>query len=241
MKVEAAPSRRILIVLTGVITQQPVTFTELVKTLPVSRSGVWHALETLTEMNWIIKRNGDGAYRVSENMSTLLRGFETPTHGSDLATGVVRRLKAVGFDAEYGQFTSLGHFQILDSSRALAYGEQSLSMVTDDMCLAAQALMPMSELLQHLREFQEFARPEDQMAIHRGEHAQITTKVRQEQIAWSADNLAFSVGAGQSHGASGAIRIYCGSNTTDSLESAARSVPKTGDLQQLRQWIDGEL
>ncbi len=189
-----APTLRILLVAEAIADDGPLTLVELTQKLKFSRGAIWRALDTLRGQGWVRMRAGDSAFEMCSALVARLSNARPSLPALEANLHLFQRLAATGpVHVDFGHFPETGRFSIVESTRKSAYTAAHLSLVDDDLAIAAQLTLPPPVLVTHLRAFMVTA-PEDQRrVITSGEHGRSIAKLRDIGHLWADDRSVIAI------------------------------------------------
>lgn len=191
-----APTQRILSVVEAISTRGPITLVGLCAILPISRAAIWRALDTLRVMGWIRMRAGDHAFEMRSDMLARLHSGHCSNPAVEAIAPIFDQLANFGpVHVDLGGFADTGVFHILESTRKQFYDAPSaaLSLVDEDVAIAAQLTVPPPNLVLHLRAFMVKAQDEERRAITSGEHGRFIARMREEGYFWAPDHSSVAI------------------------------------------------
>lgn len=204
----ASPTLRVLKVAETVAKHGPVTHKELCAHLSISRAAIWRALKVLRDNGWVRMRLGDNAFEIDSELTRRFVAADTSGAFMRSVAPIMREIADAGpFHVEVGCFQQDGIFKIIEATYRGKISSHALSMVDDDIVIAAQLEMPMSRVRQHLSVFQTFATREELQVIRNNEHNCCLNSARAEKVVWSLGEDSFSLPLGSHLEVEGAMRV----------------------------------
>ncbi|WP_347863999.1 hypothetical protein [Planktomarina sp.] len=177
-----APSYRVLLVMDTIGAQGPISLNALCALLPdISRAGIWRAAATLRDYGWVRTRLADNAFELTSKMDFRLANAHfahTATEGA--VEEINRRLEKGGSDVTACMFVAPGRLEIIETTQADVQIGVPLSLVFDELALAAQSKMDRALLLKHLTAYinRDDLPAEEARIIQMGEHIRALQALR---------------------------------------------------------------
>lgn len=186
-----APTQRILVVAETIAQFGPITLPELNLRLGFSRGAIWRAIDTLRARGWVRMRGGDNAYEMVYNK---VQFFATNHQSNPVLTRLLPafdQLAALGpVHVDIGQFVQTGVFRVIESTRKAAYSAPPLSLVDDDLAIAAQLGLSPQILVGHLRSYIVDATEDERRLVTSGAHGRMIARQREGGMLWHPDRSA---------------------------------------------------
>ncbi|PZX37028.1 DNA-binding IclR family transcriptional regulator [Roseinatronobacter thiooxidans] len=226
-----SPTLRLLLVFEAIGTHGPITLKHLADILPIHRSSIWRATNTLKARGWVRMRLGDHAFELTGRLGTLLTDFHFAAADIDGAAGLIHEIVQVrSLHVEFCQFVATGKFVMIESSYRSVEREGLRSLVSDSAALAAQIAMSAPERDTHLDAYCKQASEIEREIIASGEHQKTLRNYANTGVVWNTDLLAVSLPWIGASGTFGAMTIISKSSTkkaADELEQFARYLVRT--------------
>lgn len=199
---------RVLLVAEDVFANGPTTLSEITRRLTMSRGAIWRALCSLRSNGWVRMRSGDNAYEMRPSIAHMVASAHTSFSGADDFAQFIQTLARFGkFGVEFGMFSSLGKFAIVETTFANGYNLKNRSMVNDEIAIAAQLSLDAPTLLRHLMKTIEHCSEDERRCIQSGQHSKKIHAARLVGLVWSTDLSAFAIPCTMGVSDMGAIRI----------------------------------
>lgn len=189
-----APTQRILIVAEMISQFGPITLPELTQRLGFSRGAIWRAIDTLRARGWVRMRAGDSAYEMDFTKTRALAQGHASNPAVAPLLALFDELAALGpVHVDIGQFVDTGVFRVVESTRKAAYAAAPLSLVDDDLAIAAQLPLSPQVLVGHLRSYIVDAPEDERRVVTSGAHGRAIAKLRDIGHVWMADRSAVAI------------------------------------------------
>jgi hypothetical protein len=196
-----APTQRILIVAETISQFGPITLPELTERLGFSRGAIWRAIDTLRARGWVRMRAGDSAYEMEFSKTRALANGHASNPALAPLLPLFAQLASLGpVHVDIGQFVDTGVFRIVESTRKAAYSGAPLSLVDDDLAIAAQLPLSPQVLVGHLRSYIVDATEEERRVVTSGVHGRVIARLREVGHIWMEDRSAISIALPQALG-----------------------------------------
>jgi hypothetical protein len=193
MTASDAPTQRILIVAETISQFGPITLPELTQRLGFSRGAIWRAVDTLRARGWVRMRAGDNAYEMAYNKVQFFAASHQSNPVLARLLPAFDQLASLGpVHVDIGQFVQTGVFRVIESTRKAAYGAPPLSLVDDDLAIAAQLGLSPQVLVGHLRSYIVDATEDERRMVTTGAHGRMIARQRETGILWHPDDSAVS-------------------------------------------------
>ncbi len=192
-KGDHGPTRRMLGVLTAVAHQHGATVGYLAARTNLPRGPLSRALENLKDSD-LIQSDGARSYRITPDLNHAATKARISPPVLTVMDPVVDAIVGAGpFHVDVGWFCHLGDVRLIDSTRRDAALDSRLSLIDDDLAIAAQASLLPDALVLHLAAYLKSAPERENLIVATPHHRALVDDTRKKRAIWSEDGSVVSI------------------------------------------------
>lgn len=172
----AKTTERVFVIFETIARKGPVSLADLTDYVNLPRSAVHRAVQTLQKREWVRARLYDHCYELSSRFDMFMANCRAAHSEVEEITPILKTVSADGFFAEFGLFTRLGFFELLESTDKHNVLGEAVSLVQNPMPKAILRKLPTDQRVRHAQAHLNQCSREDEVAIKSGIFAKDLTK-----------------------------------------------------------------